>query len=279
MTTAVFNDIEFIQNHIRYHYDLFDEMIYVDGAYQAFSHEHPMGWSTDGTAAVITHYIDDHDPENKIKLIYPREACWKTEMEKRTNYLARGMPGDWFFVVDSDEMVWGDLGRLRDFLANAPESLNVFSPAYVDYPREHLGGLPYSLDAFNLALIRWVPGVKYIFNHWTLAFPDLCQVTYTQQGRIVLGGPWWTDQPFFEKHVHIPWVGRKHFRRKDTLRIALKQAYYQIHHHQENIEPWKLSDEDWEQIALGEGEHIKELLARRQGWKDAQKGLKELGWD
>ena len=269
MGAIVFNEAEFIIDHYRYHYDLFDQLIYVDGAFAHFPHKYKDGSSEDGTLEILWALQRDEDPEKKVGIISCNHP-WRSEMEKRSQYLQYGLPGDWIFVNDADMFIWGDIGRLRDHLPTVPEKYNVLSPAFVDYERDHVA------PAYGMfcGLIRVIPGAYYFKNHWTIRFPG---------DKLHLGGPWFTSGRDYWKHVYLPWIGWKHFGRKNVQRDQAKIPYYQIHHQIEEIEPWKWSEEDWKLIELEDScvneKQRQELIGRRKGWLETKQKLEELGWN
>lgn len=85
-----------------------DQVVVVDGAYEAFPHDVP--WSTDGTEQVARAY--------GARWVEPPErgtVPWLSEIEKRNASLeaAREVGGEWALVIDADERLVGALPRLE----------------------------------------------------------------------------------------------------------------------------------------------------------------------
>jgi len=82
-----------------------DRVVVVDGAYAQFPHGAP--FSTDATEEIVRCYGADWVP-------CPRDGddghprAWETQMEKRSAYLV-GDVGDWYFRIDADERLVGNL--------------------------------------------------------------------------------------------------------------------------------------------------------------------------
>lgn len=264
-----FNDEEFLERWLWHHYPLFDEIIMIDGAYEHFSHQSLRGQSVDSSIPIIQHFKIMHDHENKIRLILPQRP-WKTEMEKRTVYLQYGLLGDWVFVTDSDSFVWGDISRLRKLLRTTEEY--AFSPKLIDYPRKHLQDNPYPVTASTLGIIQCMYGAQYYKNHWTVLHP-------INEEKVRLSGPWWRTSKDFVQKIHLSWVGWVHFPRTDPKRNKLKEDYYKIHGEVEDLEPWKWPEEEWNKIVFEGDEYHPEMQTLREGYLEAKKEVKELGWD
>ena len=91
--------------------DLVDSIIVCDGAYEKYfpfykeKHPEAQPWSTDGSLEIL-HSIPNLPP---IKLILPPEGKpWKNQCVKRTAMLDAVPEGEWFLVLDADEMLYGD---------------------------------------------------------------------------------------------------------------------------------------------------------------------------
>lgn len=86
-----------------------DRIVVVDGAYALFPHEVP--WSTDATREISWCYGAEWIPCPLDADGRPR--AWATQVEKRTAYLI-GDEGDWYFHIDADERLEGELPELQD---------------------------------------------------------------------------------------------------------------------------------------------------------------------
>jgi len=100
--------------------DHVDSIIIADGAYAkyytAYRQHDPAAkpWSTDGTLEILK--VIPHLPP--IKLIEcPDGEPWRNQCVKRTALLDAVPEGDWFIVLDSDEMLYGDVeGGLNEIM-------------------------------------------------------------------------------------------------------------------------------------------------------------------
>lgn len=101
-----------------------DRVVYVDGAYKSFpvsgDGEHTpwdfpreagphTGASTDGSLGVAERMAD--------RIVPCPPGGWENERVKRDAYLTEGEPGDYLFVVDADEVLFGKIDReyLREY--------------------------------------------------------------------------------------------------------------------------------------------------------------------
>lgn len=89
-----------------------DYLIVADGAYQQYYETYlkympdAKPWSTDGTREMLD-IIPDLPP---LKLIEPPDGePWENQCVKRTAMLDAVPEGDWFIILDSDEMIHGRL--------------------------------------------------------------------------------------------------------------------------------------------------------------------------
>jgi hypothetical protein len=86
-----------------------DRVVVVDGAYRLFPHDVP--WSTDATLEIAWCYGAEWIPCPTGDDGEPRP--WETQMEKRSAYLV-GEEGDWYFYIDADERLVGELPELEN---------------------------------------------------------------------------------------------------------------------------------------------------------------------
>ena len=93
-----FNEAPNIHRAIASLRDHVDVIVYVDGAYAHFPHEHP--FSTDNTVKLAKAFGAD--------IIIETRKPWVDEIHKRNAYLMAA-PGDWYFVLDGDEEFHGVL--------------------------------------------------------------------------------------------------------------------------------------------------------------------------
>lgn len=107
--TIVFNEEKMLPGCLESIRGKVDRMIIVDGAYTLFPHEVP--WSTDATLDIAWCYGAEI-------IECPRDAegnrrAWHTQVEKRSAYFV-GEGGDWYFHIDADERLVGELPEPRD---------------------------------------------------------------------------------------------------------------------------------------------------------------------
>lgn len=85
-----------------------DRIVVVDGAYKDFPVYGDSASSTDRTLEIACQY-------SKVVILPPRKVGgflpWPGEIEKRNEYLACGSSGEYFLVVDADEIVEGAVDR------------------------------------------------------------------------------------------------------------------------------------------------------------------------
>ena len=97
---------------------LVDILVYVDGAYTKFRHYGDNPESTDDSLALAQEYADRivFTRKDRSGLMLP----WVDEIEKRNQYLI-GDLGDYYFVVDADEVPVGIEAFDRELLRSKPD--------------------------------------------------------------------------------------------------------------------------------------------------------------
>lgn len=80
-----------------------DRVIVVDGAREDFPLYYDSIRSTDDTLALALEY--------GAEVILPSGRAWHDEVEQRNAYLL-GHPGDWYLILDADEVLYGELPNL-----------------------------------------------------------------------------------------------------------------------------------------------------------------------
>lgn len=88
--------------------ELVDVLVVVDGAYRAFEQYNGTPESSDETLDVVHKLADVVIRCERTSLGSP--VAWEDETIKRSKYL-RGEPGDYYFVVDADEVIEGTIDR------------------------------------------------------------------------------------------------------------------------------------------------------------------------
>lgn len=144
-----------------------DSIIVCDGAYQKYyevmlqdkNFEDAKPWSTDGSLEILK-VIPKLPP---IKLIEcPDGKPWVNQCEKRTALVDAIPPGDWFIVIDSDEMLYGD----PEYALNGIMNSGCIAGSFPIYnPGLDVGNMrPYWHPRVFLKL----PGMHYSRKHWLL---------------------------------------------------------------------------------------------------------------
>jgi len=95
----VYQDERFVKNAIISVLDKVDRIVVVDGAYEGFEQYNFKPYSTDRTVAIA---------ENLGCEVIETRWGWKDQVEKRNAYLVGG-DGDWYFMIDADERLNGEL--------------------------------------------------------------------------------------------------------------------------------------------------------------------------
>jgi len=103
--TVTYNDKDMLVKNIESVKPFVDGFVIVDGAFPGFPLKDASSISTDGTRALVETQI----PKEKLTYIEGPKTGWKSQSEARTQYLKAVPPGDWIFVLDSDETACGDL--------------------------------------------------------------------------------------------------------------------------------------------------------------------------
>lgn len=109
----VYNDRTFLGATLESLKDVVDAIIVADGAYEVYFERYrefvpeAKPYSTDGSIQVIQSFQGLPDR----KYILPeggREKCWLNQTVKRTALVDAVPDGDWFVIIDADEMIMGD---------------------------------------------------------------------------------------------------------------------------------------------------------------------------
>ena len=137
-----------------------DRIIVVDGAYEGFS-DHIR--SKDGTMTKVKGF-----PKPKILIGNSTNHCFRDEMKKRNLYMDFLDPGEWALIIDGDQYISGGVEETLALLREAKEpwySVTSYAPRSPRY-----GGFEYQGEWVRL--IRYVKGMKYVDNHFTIQCPD-----------------------------------------------------------------------------------------------------------
>jgi hypothetical protein len=107
---VVYNDALLFELSLRSIIDYVEKVIVVDGAWKSFPYgEYPE--STDGTKEIAEKICGDKLIWVDCKEENGKCVPWETEIEKRSEYLKYVPTGKWFLVIDSDEVILGEIQR------------------------------------------------------------------------------------------------------------------------------------------------------------------------
>jgi len=109
----LYNDYSTLTMALHSVQDVVDSIIVADGAYRLYYDEFKQHykaakpWSTDGSLQILE-ALEPRMPPMKI-IDCPEGKPWRNQVEKRTALLDAVPEGDWFIVLDADEMWYGDV--------------------------------------------------------------------------------------------------------------------------------------------------------------------------
>jgi hypothetical protein len=151
--------------------DVVDSIIVADGAYQKYYDNYLQyqryfkykvePWSTDGTLEMLDILQRDLPPIKVIKT--PKGKPWLNQVVKRTALLDAVPSKDWFLILDSDEMFYGDVkGAVNEIMSSGCIAGCV--PLY-NLGLDVSGFIPFWHPRIFLKL----PGMHYARKHWFLS--------------------------------------------------------------------------------------------------------------
>lgn len=172
--------------------DVADSIIVADGAYYKYYLNYLKydktikPWSTDGTLQMLE-CIPNLPP---IKLIEcPNHKPWMNQTEKRTALLKAVPDKDWFLILDSDEMFYGNVkSGVYEIMSSG--CIAGFTPIY-NLGMDTSGYVPFWHPRTFLKL----PGMHYAHKHWFL---------YDYAGRVIENTyPLWASNQFVLVHFKV----------------------------------------------------------------------------
>ncbi len=165
--------------------DVVDRIIVADGAYRAYyEHYRPFQpsakpWSTDGGIELIKNFrglpevkwIEPPKPEPNSDLVYD---CWENQTVKRTALIDAVTVGDWFIIIDADEMLSGDAQEGVEEIMDsgcAVGNTSIYNPG-TEMDR--------MIPKWHPRVFRRMPGMHYKGTHWHLRdqFDRIIEVKY-----------------------------------------------------------------------------------------------------
>jgi len=186
-----------------------DSVIVADGAYklyyEEYKHYDPTAkpWSTDGSLETLMAFRGLPD----LKIIKPPTPepnagldsdCWENQSVKRTALIDAVPEGDWFLIIDADEMLMGDV---QEGMEKIYESGCICASTPLWLPGTHEERL--KMD-WHPRIFKKLLGMKYKGTHWHLRdkFDRIIEDKYPR---------YWTDvivlvhfKPFKKQERQIP---------------------------------------------------------------------------
>jgi hypothetical protein len=147
--------------------DSVDSIIVADGAYDLYYQRYKTfvpeaePYSTDGSIEILQNFrgLPDlkilHNPEGKDK-------CWVNQALKRTALVDAVPVGDWFLIVDADDMVAGDL---QEGIEHTIESGCIVGNCPLYNPGTQMERL---IHNWHPRLFKKTDGMRYLGTHWHL---------------------------------------------------------------------------------------------------------------
>jgi len=134
--------------------------VVLDGAFSGFPHKNPDGSSDDGTVELVDEWLKKWS--NSVRdgwLVLPREP-WVNQMMKRSFYFRFGMEGDWFLVIDGDEVVESGLRETKEILEGLTDDMYWVEKEVVQKQPDPSYSVIRSLG-LSPRLFRYREGLKY----------------------------------------------------------------------------------------------------------------------
>jgi len=139
-----------------------DRLLAIDGAYEGFS-DHVE--SRDNTLLLLMGFQKPYGIQK------PHEShFFRSEMHKRNQYLFQGYldAGDWLLIIDADEYIVSGVEETLQLLEDATEPY--YAVTVTDPLKDNPDWARNTTE--RVRLIRYVPGMRYVGNHWTIKYPD-----------------------------------------------------------------------------------------------------------
>ncbi len=203
----IYNDRTFLAACLESIREVVDQVIVADGAYELYFQRYKefvpdaQPFSTDGSLQIIENFRD----LPKTLYLHPpggRETSWQNQAVKRTVLVDAVPIGDWFIIIDADEMVMGDF---QESMERTYESGCIVANCPIYNPGTHVERL---VARWHPRVFQKTEGMHYRGTHWHLRdrFERIIEEKYPM---------FWTDNFAF---VHF-----KPF--KDQSRLIPHQNY------------------------------------------------------
>jgi len=170
---CIYNDRMFLGACLESLVDVVDGIIVADGAYRVY-YEHyrqfdleAKPWSTDGSIEIIKAFrgippvtwVKQPEPEPNSDL---EADCWENQTVKRTALINAVPVGDWFVIIDSDEMLSGDA---QEGIEEIMDSGCIVGNTPIYTPGLQADRL---IPRWHPRIFRKVDGMHYKGTHWHL---------------------------------------------------------------------------------------------------------------
>lgn len=203
----LYNDRTFLAATLESIREIVDTVIVADGAYELYYQRYKefvpdaLPSSTDGSLEILQNFKDL--PTLRI-LNAPdgRDKCWPNQAVKRTGLIDAVALGDWFIIIDADEMIMGDL---QESMERIYESGCIVANCPIYNPGTHVERV---IEAWHPRIFQKTAGMNYRGTHWHLrdGYGRIIEEKYPI---------FWTD--------HFAFVHFKPF--KDQARLIPHQNY------------------------------------------------------
>jgi len=155
----LFNDVFFLPACLKHLEHVVDKIIVVDGAYQRYLDyfKNLKPWSTDGSVEVCKVL----PLECELEIVEAPAEGWRNQVVKRNVFFRYLEEGDWFLVIDADELLFGDAKSAFEEIMNSGCIAGSF-------PLVNLG-LEEKLQYYwHPRFFRYEKGMHYELTHWHL---------------------------------------------------------------------------------------------------------------
>ena len=163
----LYNDRTFLTACLESIKDQVDQLIVADGAYEVYFDRYrefvpdAKPFSTDGSMEILMNFRDL--PVTHI--LHPeggKEKCWLNQTVKRTRLIDAVPMGDWFVIIDADEMIMGDF---QEGMETVYDSGCVVANCPLYNPGTHMERV---IPQWHPRVFMKTEGMHYKGTHWHL---------------------------------------------------------------------------------------------------------------
>lgn len=163
----IYNDRTFLGATLESIREVVDQVIVADGAYDVYFQHYKEfmpdaePFSTDGSLAIIENFKG----LPTTRFLHPpngREKCWENQAIKRSVLVDAVPVGDWFIIIDADEMVMGDF---QEYMEQAYESGCIVANCPLYNPGTHAERV---VPSWHPRVFEKTEGMHYRGTHWHL---------------------------------------------------------------------------------------------------------------